>query len=256
MENEATLPDQIPAGKIFNDSEMWVGTILGGPLTAGYIIAQNFKSFGEPGKARKSLLIAVGATILILGIAFFAPYVERVPNFFFALVYTVIAYMIYQLYQGEKVKAHIAGGGMIQSWRRTVGVSAIGLIITLIPIIGLAVVLNYAANASLTTKTYGTMKNQIVFDKNNISEAEVDKIASGLVQTSLFNDQVQTLVDVKNAGNAGEITIYCTDKINNNPEAMNYFRDLRDEMQKTSPDRKIVFNLAVGSSDNIVKRLE
>ncbi|MCU1287907.1 MAG: hypothetical protein JWN60_136, partial [Acidobacteria bacterium] len=39
MEYEAALDNQIPVEKIYKDKEVWVGTFLGGPLVAGYMIA-------------------------------------------------------------------------------------------------------------------------------------------------------------------------------------------------------------------------
>ena len=144
MNDAASLNETIPTGKVFKDREVWVGTSLGGPLAAGYLIAENYKTFGESGKARKTLLITVAATFIIMAIALFAPYIERVPIFFFALIYTVTAYSLFQAYQGEKVKTHITRGGQIFSWRRTIGVSVIGIFVTLSLFVGVALIADSA----------------------------------------------------------------------------------------------------------------
>ena len=251
-----TINNQIPTEKIYKDRQIWAGTMLGGPIAAGYLIAENFKAFGEADKARKTWIIAIIATIFIFGISFFAPYVDRIPNLFFVLVYTAIAYALFQLYQGEKVKTHIKAGGQIHSWWRTVGMAVIALLITIIPIIGIAVFVETVSNVEITTKTYGTLKHDIAFDKSNITEDEVDKLADGFRQTTFFDDEKQKSVDAKKTENAYEIIVYCNETIKSNPEAIGYFRKLRDEMQKLFPDNKIIFNLVIGTSDNIVKRLE
>ncbi|HLM58786.1 MAG TPA: hypothetical protein VK422_21965 [Pyrinomonadaceae bacterium] len=38
---------QFPTETIYSDKFIWVGCGLGGPLVAGYIIAQNFEAFGK-----------------------------------------------------------------------------------------------------------------------------------------------------------------------------------------------------------------
>ncbi|MEJ5055640.1 hypothetical protein [Sphingobacterium sp. MYb382] len=37
-----------PAYKIYSDSAITLGTFLGGPLAAGYMMAANFKAFNQP----------------------------------------------------------------------------------------------------------------------------------------------------------------------------------------------------------------
>jgi len=256
MEQETTLVNQIPTEKIYKDKEVWVGTFLGGPLVAGYLIDKNFTAFGETNKARKTWLIAIVATIIIIGIAFYAPYVERMPSFFFALIYTGIAYVLMQMYQGEKIKTHLRAGGRIHSWWRTLGVAVIGVVVTLIPIVGIAVMLEIAAEANVTTKTYGTLKHEIVFDKSNISESEIDKLADGFRQTTFFDDEQQKFVYAKKVGSSYEISISFDKYPTKNLEALTPFIELRNEIQKLFPNNKIIFNLVADSLDNVVKRLE
>ncbi len=145
MEEETFLNNNTTIRKVFKDREVLVGAFLGGPLTAGYLIAENYKAFDESGKARKALLIAVAATIVIICVSLFAPYIDRVPNFFFALFYTVTAYTLFQIYQGEKVKMHIGDGGQIFSWWRTIGMSVAGIFITLASFVGTVLIADFFA---------------------------------------------------------------------------------------------------------------
>lgn len=149
MEHEAVIDGQMTAGKIYKDKEVWVGTYLGGTLVAGYMIAANFKQFGETGKARKTWAAAIVATILIFFIAFYAPYIDRLPNFLFPLVYTGITVVLMQLYQGEAVKNHLRAGGKIHSWWKALGVTLIGGVATAIPFIGIGYLIQNAADANV-----------------------------------------------------------------------------------------------------------
>jgi hypothetical protein len=60
----------IPAQKIYSEKNIWRATFLGGPLVAGYLLAENFKAFNEPEKVRKTWIIAVLATIIIFSAAY------------------------------------------------------------------------------------------------------------------------------------------------------------------------------------------
>lgn len=256
MEQETTINHQSRTEKVYKDREIWVGTLLGGTLTAGYMVAENYKAFGETGKVRKTWFITIATTAILFLVLFFAPYVDRLPNHLFSLVCAGIIIVLAQLFQGEKINAHIRAGGRIQSWWKTLGVGFIGLAVTLIPILGIAMIEGFTANANVTTKTYGTLKHEILFERDNITEAEVNKIGNGFTQTNFFDKEKQKFVDVKKVSNSYEIALYCNDSIKTDTESNVYFNNLRNDMQKLFPDNKIIFNLVIDTPENIVKRLE
>lgn len=50
-------------------------------------------------------------------------------------------------------------------------------------ILSLAFLIDSVANASILTKTYGIIRHEIIFDKNNITEAGIDMLSESLIQT-------------------------------------------------------------------------
>lgn len=253
MEQETSAEKQIPEGTIYKDKAIWVGTALGGPLVTGYLAAKNYKVFGEKDKVWKTWVIAVAATVLIFSIAFYAPYIDRIPNTIFVLVYAGIAYLTVRIWQGAKIDAHVRAGGRVFSWYRVIVVSILGMIITAVPILAFAYL---AGEFSGRTKYYGNLRHEILFDESNISAAEVDKIAGAFTKTGYFDREFQKFVDAKKVGNNYEIFIYCNETIKTDSEAVRYFSDLREEIQKMFPDNRIIFNLVILTPDNVVKRLE
>ena len=107
-----------------------------------------------------------------------------------------------------------------------------------------------------TTKTYGMLKHEIVFNKENITEAEIDKIANGLTQTVFFDDALKKSVYVKKEKGMYQIAIPCDISVENSKEAISIFTKLQKDMQALFPNNKIVLNLVVDSVDNVVKRIE
>lgn len=50
MEENVLQP--IPTFKLYKDKAIYLGTFIGGPLVAGYLIAENFKQLGQLGKVK------------------------------------------------------------------------------------------------------------------------------------------------------------------------------------------------------------
>jgi hypothetical protein len=130
---ENVLPVQ-PTFKLYNDRAIYIGTFLGGPLVAGYLAAENFKQLGQPGKVQASWAIGICATVLLFGAAFLIPGMEKVPNFIIPLIYTGIAQLLVQRFQGPAIKTHLTAGGQTFSPWRAVLIGVIGLAILLVTV--------------------------------------------------------------------------------------------------------------------------
>ena len=252
---QQTLDIQIPTEKIYKEREIYIGTFLGGPLVAGYLIAENFKNFNEPEKAKKTWIYAVIATVVIFGGIFLIPDTVKIPNQIIPLVYTGIAYLLVHRFQDIQINSHIDSGGQIYSWWRTIAVGLIGLAITLIAVFGILYFSNTQSNGQ-STATFGIMKHEIDFDKNNMTESEIDNLGNAFTQTNFFDLSVQKFVYAKKVNNSYELTISCNNSVASNPEALAPFVQLRTDMQIYFPKNKIIINLAVDNLDNVVKRLE
>ena len=125
---ENLLPSQ-PAFKLYKDRAIYVGTLLGGPLVAGYLASENFKQLGQTDKVKTTWIIAIIATIVIFGGAFLIPNMDKIPNYIIPLIYTGIAQFIVHKFQGAAIKNHIETGGQTYSTWRAVGIGLVGLVI-------------------------------------------------------------------------------------------------------------------------------
>lgn len=252
-----TIDIQIPNGKIFKDKAFWVGIFLGGPLVAGYLFSENFKTFRQPEKVRPTWIISIIVTILIFGVVFLIPDNINIPNQLIPIVYTAIAYGLFFKIQSEKATQHVNSGGLIHSWGRVIGVGVIGLLITIIPIFAIAYTYDTVEQANITTKTYGvTVKHEIDFDKTNITEKEVDLIADGFIESGFFDLSVAKYVYVIKNDNKYELYISVIKGIENDPVALQPFIELRSQMDDYIPNLKVEIKLVVDYVDNVVKTLK
>ncbi|HTE34636.1 MAG TPA: hypothetical protein VK666_29860 [Chryseolinea sp.] len=120
-----------PTFKLYSNRSIYIGTFLGGPLAAGYLIAENFKALGQPDKIRNTWIIAILATIAIFVAAFLIPGLEKIPPYIVPLIYTTIAQFILQRLQGPSIKLHDEKGGFFFSVWRAVLIGIIGVAITI-----------------------------------------------------------------------------------------------------------------------------
>ncbi len=108
----------------------------------------------------------------------------------------------------------------------------------------------------MVTREYGVKLHQITFDKNNISQEEVDYLADGLAKANFFDNVITKYVYIKKDHSTCYISISSNPLIASNPAAIAAFVAVRNEMQKQFPKNKIVIDLAVGDFNNVVKRIE
>ncbi|QGK72956.1 hypothetical protein [Flavobacterium sp. SLB02] len=255
---EKSVFEEVPTEKIYTEKAIRVGTFLGGPLVAGYFMAENFKVFGDSEKAKKTWIITILATLCIFALIFFIPenISDKIPNIVFPLIYMSIAAYYTKLYQEKQINEHIENGGEHFNWGRTIVISIIGISILLGAVFS-AYFLTETANGRLTesTKTYGAMKHEIAY-QNNINENEVDKIAEVFQKTTFFDDAITKYVYLEKINNNYEISISCNESVKDDVIGSQPFVDLRNDMQKFFPDNKIIFKLVVDDLNNVVKRIE
>jgi hypothetical protein len=232
---------QKPSKKIYNGNAVWLGTFIGGPLVAGYLIAENYKVFNEPGKAKKAWVYAILATIAIFGGLFLLPDSTKIPNTIIPLFYTAITWSIVQYYQATQINAHIDAGGLIYKRSRAFVVGLIGAVIIAVPFIGLLYLTDPALSA--TTKTYGNIHNEILFNSTTISENEINQIADGLTKQSFFDETQRKSIFVKKDKEKYILMICLIDSSWEKTEVVGYFNQLRWDMQTLFPNNKITIEL-------------
>jgi hypothetical protein len=253
---EQTFDIQTPTGKIYKAIAIGIGTLLGGPLAAGYLIAENYKAFNKSANAKKTWIYAVITTILIFGGFILIPDAKKIPFPLIILIYTAIAYYLGKHYQGNNIAAHINSGGALHNWWRTLLVGLAGLTINVILIFGIALLMDSIAGSPKSTRIYGILNHEITFDEKNISETEIDNIADGLIKATFFDETVTKFVYVKKLNDKYILSVPVNPEIANDDKTIALYIQLRTDLQKQFPDNKIQINLVVDDLDNVVKKLE
>ncbi len=137
-----TLAQAKPKGKLYEDKAIYIGTFLGGPLVATYMLADNYKTLGKPEKATKVWIIGVVSVIILFTLMLSVPDDLQIPNLLVPAIMAGIVYFIVKATQAEEIKNHIVAGGEIYGWGRNVVVAIIGIILTFVVMFAAAYVMD------------------------------------------------------------------------------------------------------------------
>ena len=129
--------------KIYNENMVRISTLLAGPFAAAYLMAENYKTFGQEKRARQTLLYGAIATIFIFGTLLVLPekVVEKVPYFLLPVLFAIIAQFFMRKLQTPEIETYLAGGGQKHSRWAVARVSGLVLIGELLAVA--ALVLGY-----------------------------------------------------------------------------------------------------------------
>lgn len=248
--------NEIPTQKIYKERAIALATFFGGPLVAGYLMSENFKVFGERNKSQKALIYSVLGTILIFVAAFSIPYSVDLPAPVIPLTYTIITQQLVKWLQGEHIQQHLTTGGETHSGWRVFGISFIGFLIIATAILAYISISDSILNASVTSKVYGTQKHEIVYDSDNITEAEVDEIAEAFISTNFFDNEVTKYAFASKTEVGYELSISVISGVAENADALEFFHTFRLDVQALFPYHEITLLLVVDDFSNVVKRIE
>jgi len=251
---EQTLLTETPTKKVYKENAIWGGTFLGGPLAAAYFIAENFKAFHQPDKARKTWIYTILFTIFLFVGVFLLP--DNFPPHVIPIAYTVAAYYLTKHFQGTSIKQHGEAGGLFFNGWRVAAVGFIGLIITIIPVLGYALTADHIANGSMSEKSYGVTKNTIDYDSRSLTETEVDRLAEAMIKASFFDEEVTKYVYAAKVDNNYELSISVIEGTTTDLEAIRFFEALRSELQANFPNNKIVLVMVGDNLEDVRKRIE
>lgn len=120
--------------KLYNERAVLIAAFLGGPLAAGFLVAQNFKAIDEPQKATRTWLIATGVLILLI-ITSYIPFLDKVPPILYSAAICTTAHFLTKKYQGSQIQYHQESGGQLYSTWRAVAIGLISLAIIVIAVL-------------------------------------------------------------------------------------------------------------------------
>jgi len=117
----AGLSEAPPEARLYSQNQIATATFLGSPLVGGWLIAANHKALARPEQANRAIILGVGGTVLLLGLAMVLP--DRFPNAALPAACAVAVRAWANAQFSTVIEHHRAAGGVQFSWWRVVGLS-------------------------------------------------------------------------------------------------------------------------------------
>ncbi len=201
--------------KLYSQKAISITTFFGGPLAAGILIRENYKSLDKNSLGNKALIISILATIILFAIIFSIPdnIGDKLGNLL-PLVYGGAIYFIVERIQGIELKSHKENKRQFESAWKAAGVGALSMVI----IFGAAFI---AADLTTTAPSYDpTTFDSESYDKGLSSFFEKEETSLAIFN-SIDSQTPNNLIYEFKSGlvlwKQNKITIENLDKIENLP---------------------------------------
>ncbi len=118
-----------PVYKIHKEFSIQLATFLGGPLAGAYLVAENFRAMGDTSSARKTWIVAITGTLLLMGVISMIPDDVHIPNIAYPITYVCLLTIMLIRFQRRQIQEHLQNGGAVYSIWRALFVAAMSFII-------------------------------------------------------------------------------------------------------------------------------
>lgn len=138
-----TTPPELPEGALYTTAMVRVATFLGGFIGGGLVMMLNSKRLGRPsGETIQCVAWPFVATLVLFVIDGLTGILEHVPTIAVTVVQLVIMGTIADKLHAFDVGEKLEAGATKASWWRAIGVSLIGLVLTLVIVVPVLFVLD------------------------------------------------------------------------------------------------------------------
>lgn len=124
-----------------------IGSLLGGPIVTGWLMATNYNHLNLREKKLKLWLLCIASMVVIVLIGIFIP---QIPSVVFIFVNAACGQYMATNLQGKLIADHVENGGALYSTWRAVGIS---LIVALI-YVGLMILAFYMQDSVVAESPY------------------------------------------------------------------------------------------------------
>ncbi|MGH1334605.1 MAG: hypothetical protein ACRBFS_00650 [Aureispira sp.] len=210
MMNSNVLDEIKPKGKVYTETMIAMAAFFCGPLAAGYLFIENYKTLEQSYKVKKAWTIAILGTLFLVGLDYVLEEFIRVPMIGFGVVSVLITKHFYKKEQEKEITRHIEQGGALHSAWRATGISLLILCVVMAVVFAVTFGFYYVQPTSteasiemptvetsvdeFQTRSYGAAAHVIVYNQGDISGEAIDDLAERLTILGFFDEENQKVV--------------------------------------------------------------
>jgi tetratricopeptide (TPR) repeat protein len=138
--NNISSEENLKKKKLFSESAVLFGSLIGGPLATGLLMSKNYKTLNKPAASRVTLILAIAISVIIFILFLVLPVsaITDLPLAFLPVIYAIIAGGIFQFTQKTQVISALRAGGERESGMKIIGFTMIGFLVTAV----IAIIIN------------------------------------------------------------------------------------------------------------------
>jgi hypothetical protein len=128
--------------KIYSKAQIMAATIVCNPLVSGYLLSENFKTFGTSGTAVQTWLFTGVLTFLFIALGVFDPKMMKTIPFAIIGLNSALVARLTKTYQDDDIERYKRNGGSIYGWGRVILIMLFGLIVSVAMAMGISFLVN------------------------------------------------------------------------------------------------------------------
>lgn len=218
-----------------------MGTFLGSPVVAGYLMAKNYKAWGDEDSAKRSMIFGLVGTIFIVAVIVLLPeeMMSKVPNYLLPIIYTAVVQGLAEHYQSDQIEQHLENGHGRESYWKAAGFGMVGCVIILAVLLPVSI---YQPLYEGELKTYGPQQHEIYFDEN-VSPYLSDSLASSLYGFGYFNGSAQGAAHIGRRSEHYVITLPIQKQMWDDSELISALQYLKDNVESKFETERITIRM-------------
>ena len=199
-----------------------MATALGSPIAGGILLASNYKRLDNPSSAFQVIAGTVVFTAVILVIAFIVP--ESTPNMPFLVVQMYGMWFLSKKLFESTIDSHQEAGGEMASMWHAAGVGIVAMLIFLATLIGVIFLMEPDIGTQVAISA-----NDDVYYSGEATEDDAKELGRFLTDSDYFTNDGATVL-ISRASGQFTITFVVVDGAWNEPDTVNYYRGLAEEL--------------------------
>lgn len=224
MEELKVLDDAKLTKKVYSQKGITLGAFMGGPVTTGYLLIENYKSLENRAVVNKAWGFTIFSTIIYYVLAYFLKEVMDMSTVPLFVACVVGSSQIFKQLQAKDVETYLQKGGEVHSNWRVAGIGLLFLLATIVvlgaglmfyeteepivipppqelvrPTVPARSTTSSSGNLmksevnSIQSKSYGDAGHVIVYNDFFFSELRIDTIAEQLRVLGFFEENQKQL---------------------------------------------------------------
>ncbi|MGH1334606.1 MAG: hypothetical protein ACRBFS_00655 [Aureispira sp.] len=203
-------------GKVYNQKMLCIGAFFGGPLTAGYLMIENYKALNQREKVPPAWFIAiVGMLVYVVGAVSISFYIIDIPDLLYGLLSMFAANAIYKKEQEDAIAEHLKDGGSLHSGWRVTGVLAV-VFMLILAIVFVGAYFFFSVNDRdiepiedevlevvdleedpIASRVYGRLDHVISYNRSQLNIENIDDLGEELINLGYFDETSQRIMYIE-----------------------------------------------------------